>query len=198
MSEGKRRVYFDEPLVRVKVSRIRFPKTCPVCGAQTSKIARISTTPRRNFWIRPYFNPVLSTLGKNQVTQDEIKSFLVDVCEDHTVSDNAELRARSLSIIVAAVMAGISIYALIQGGADYWVGRPVSPWVYSCMLILSFSLLFVYLAFRPSALEASLRIIGFDFDLQYVWFAMSNPIYRNLFMQENPLDAELVSWVVKI
>ncbi len=120
------------------------------------------------------------------------------VCDDHSVSDNAELRVRGLSSIVASIVAGISIFALIYAGADYWVGRPVSPWVFSYLIILSLSLLFVYLAFRPSALEASFKIIGFDFDLQYVWFAMSNSIYRDQFIQENPLDAELVSWIVKV
>lgn len=105
---------------------------------------------------------------------------------------------RGLSSIVASIVAGISIFALIYAGADYWVGRPVSPWVFSYLIILSLSLLFVYLAFRPSALEASFKIIGFDFDLQYVWFAMSNSMYRDQFVQENSLDAELVSWIVKV
>jgi TRAP-type C4-dicarboxylate transport system permease small subunit len=132
------------------------------------------------------------------MTNAETKSFLVDVCEDHSVSDSAEMRMRSLTSIIASIVAGISIFALIYAGADYWVGRPVSPWVYSYLLILGFSLFFVYIAFRPSALEASFRIIGFDFDLQYVWFAMSNPMYRSLFVKENPFDAELVSWIVKV
>jgi hypothetical protein len=132
------------------------------------------------------------------MTNAETKSFLVDVCEDHSVSDNAEMRVRGLSSIIASIVAGISIFALIYAGADYWGGRQVSPWVYSYLLIMSLSLLFVYVAFRPSALEASFRIIGFDFDLQYVWFAMSNSMYRSLFVKENPLDAELVSWIVKV
>ena len=132
------------------------------------------------------------------MTNDESKSFLVGVCEDHSVSDNAELKVRGLSSIVASIVAGLSIFALIYAGADYWVGRPVSPWVYSYLLILSLSLLFVYFAFQPSALEASLRIIGFDFDLQYVWFAISNPMYRDSFVKENPYNAELVSWIVKV
>lgn len=194
----KRRLHFEEPIVRAKINRIRFPKNCPVCGAPASNMARISTTPRRKAWIRPYFDPRSYPWGKNQMTDKEGKSFLVGVCEDHSVSDNAELRVRGLSSIIASIMAGISIFALIYAGADYWAGRPVSPWVFSYLIILSCSLLFVYLAFRPSALEASFKIIGFDFDLQYVWFAMRNPTYREFFMQENPYDAELVSWIVKV
>ncbi|MGD9397456.1 MAG: hypothetical protein PVJ05_13565 [Candidatus Thorarchaeota archaeon] len=198
MTVMKRRLHFEEPIVRAKVNRIRFPNTCPVCGAPASKAACISATPKRKIWIRPYFDPRSYPWGKNQATNNEGKSFLVGVCDDHSVSDNAELRVRGLSSIVASIVAGISIFALIYAGADYWVGRPVSPWVFSYLIILSLSLLFVYLAFRPSALEASFKIIGFDFDLQYVWFAMSNSMYRDQFVQENSLDAELVSWIVKV
>jgi hypothetical protein len=194
----KRRLHFEEPIVRAKVNRIRFPNTCPVCGAPASKAARISATPRRKVWIRPYFDPRSYPWGKSQATDNEGKSFLVGVCDDHSVSDNAELRARGLSSIVASIVAGISIFALIYAGADYWVGRPVSPWVFSYLIILGLSLLFVYLTFRPSALEEAFKIIGFDFDVQYVWFAISNSMYRDRFIQENPLDAELVSWIVKV
>jgi hypothetical protein len=128
----------------------------------------------------------------------ETKSFLVDVCEDHSVADGADMRIRGLSTLIASIVAGISIFALLYAGADYWAGRPVSPLAYTYLLILSLSLLFVYVAFRPSALEASFRIIGFDFELQHVWFAMSNPIYRHSFVQENPIAAELVTWIVKV
>ena len=198
MTATRRRSYFDEPIVRAKVSRIRFPKTCPVCGAPTSKMARISTNPGRKVWLRPYWDPKFSALGKNRLANAETKSFLVEVCEDHSVSDNAEMRIRGLSTVVASIVAGVSIFALIYAGADFWAGRSVSPWVYSYILILSLSMLFVYVAFRPSALEASFRIIGFDFDLQHVWFAMRNSTYRDTFVNENPIAAELVTWIVKV
>lgn len=190
--------YFDEPIVRVKVNRVRFPKTCPVCGAPATQTARISTNPGRKIWLRPYWDPKLNPWGKNHLTNAETKSFLIDVCEDHAISDNAEMRVRGLSSIIASIVAGASFFALIYAGADWWAGRPVSPWVYSYLLILAFSFLFVYLSFRPSALEASFKIIGFDFELQHVWFELQNPTYRDTFMKENPMSAELVSWIVKI
>lgn len=198
LTSTRRRHYFDEPIVRTKVNRVRFPKKCPVCGNPASKTSRISTNPGRKVWLRPSFNPYFDPLGKNHLTNAESKSFLIDVCEDHLVSDNAELRMRSLSSIIASLVAGISIFALIYAGADYWAGRPVSPWVYSYLLVLILSLSFAYISFKPSALEASFRIIGFDFDLQYVWFALSNPEYRDLFLKENSHNAELVTWIVKM
>ncbi|MHA2351591.1 MAG: hypothetical protein ACXABX_00550, partial [Candidatus Thorarchaeota archaeon] len=80
MTVTRRRLHFDEPIVRAKVNRIRFPKTCPVCGAPASKTTRISTSPARKVWLRPYFDPRYNLRGKNQMTNAETKSFLVDVC----------------------------------------------------------------------------------------------------------------------
>lgn len=198
LTTTRRRFYFQEPIVRAKVSRIRFPKTCPVCGAPASKTTRISTNPGRKVWLRPAWDPRFNPWGKNQLAMAETKSFLVDVCEDHSVSDNAEMRMRGLSSLIASIVAAVSIFALIFAGADYWAGNPVSPWAYTYLLILSLSLSFVYIAFRPSALEAAIRIIGFDFELQHVWLAMNNPTYKDLFVKENPTAAELVTWIVKV
>ena len=192
-----RRLYFDEPIVRAKVSRIRFPRTCPVCGAPAIISTRISTHPRRRIWLpwawdaRP-----LATKGQ-QLADGDLKSFVVDVCPAHTMSDNAEWRARTLSSLVASIMAGISIFALIYAGADVWAGRAISPWVYSYAAVFAFSLLLAYISFRPSALESSFKIIGFDFELQYVWLMLSNSSYRELFVEENPHSTELVNWIVK-
>jgi hypothetical protein len=126
------------------------------------------------------------------------KSFVVDVCEDHEMSDNAELKLRGISMIIASIISGVSIFALIYAGSDFWLGRPVSPWVYSYVFILSLSLLLGYVAFRPSALEASVKIIGFDFEQQYVWLRLKNRGYLEQLLSENPMDTELVNWVVKV
>ncbi|MFW9834030.1 MAG: hypothetical protein ACFFEK_08560 [Candidatus Thorarchaeota archaeon] len=198
MTVTRSRQHFNEPIVRAKISRIRFPKTCPVCGAPATKTARISTNPSRKVWLRPSWDPKFNPWGKNQLANAETKSFLVDVCEDHAMSDNTEIRVRGLSAIIASIVAATSFFALFYAGSDYWAGRPVSPWVYSYLLILALSLLFVYISFRPSALESSFKIIGFDFELQHVWLAMANPIYREIFMKENPMSAELVSWIIKV
>lgn len=194
----RRRTMYDQPIVRAKVSRVRFPKTCPVCSAPANKLARISTTPRRKIWLRPTWDPNFDMRGKNRLENAEIKSFIVDVCEDHEMSDNAEIKMRGLSTLLASIIASVSVFALIFAGSDYWAGRPVSPWVYSYIVILALSLVIGYLAFKPSPLEASIRIIGFDFERQHVWIKLKNLEYMQQLMAENPMNAELVNWVVKV
>ena len=194
----RRRTLFDEPIVRAKVSRVRFPKACPVCGAPANKLARISTTSQRKVWLRPTWDPKFDMRGNNRLENAEIKSFVVDVCEDHEMSDNAEIKMRGLSTLLASIIASVSVFALIFAGSDYWAGRPVSPWVYSYIVILALSLVIGYLAFKPSPLEASIRIIGFDFERQHVWIKLKNLEYMQQLMAENPMNAELVNWVVKV
>ncbi|NHI87925.1 MAG: hypothetical protein EAX87_00295 [Candidatus Thorarchaeota archaeon] len=198
MSTIRHRVYFDEPIVRAKISRIRFPKTCPVCGAPATTCTRISTHPRKKIWLHPASDAKFLATKEQQLANAETKSFLVDVCADHTISDNAEMRARTLSILVASLMVCISIFALIYAGADVWAGRPISPWIYSYAAIFLGSLFLAYISFRPSAFETAFKIIGFDFELQNVWIMLSNSSYRELFVEENPLSSELVNWVVKV
>ncbi|MHA2024868.1 MAG: hypothetical protein ACW98U_03110 [Candidatus Thorarchaeota archaeon] len=194
----RKRTIFQEPIVRAKVTRVRFPKTCPVCAAPASKYARISTAPRRKVWLRPHWDPRFSVRRNKQLENDVGKSFIVDVCQDHEMSDNAELKLRGLSTLIASIIAGVSIFALIYAGSDYWAGRPVSPWVYSYIVILSLSLILGYVAFRPSALEASIKIIGFDFERQHVWLRLKNREYLEQLMSDNPMTVELVNWVVKV
>jgi hypothetical protein len=47
-------------------------------------------------------------------------------------------------------------------------------------------------------LESAINIVGFDFDLQYVWFKLKDEQYRNKFLAENEMTAELVNWIVKV
>ncbi|MFW9815687.1 MAG: hypothetical protein ACFFEW_07140 [Candidatus Thorarchaeota archaeon] len=193
----KRRTYFAEPIVRAKVTRVRFPKTCPVCGAPATKYAGISSSSRK-VWLRPHWDPRFGVRRNRSVEDVSAKSFIVDVCEDHVMTDNAELKLRGLSTLIASIISGVSLIALIYAGSDYWLGRPVSPWVYSYLFILSLSLFLVYLAFKPSALESSIKIIGFDFERQYVWLRLKNHEYLDQLLAQNPMDTELVNWVVKV
>ena len=137
------------------------------------------------------------TAKERQSADGDLKSFVVDVCAEHTMADNAEWRARTLSSVVASILVSISIFAIIYAGADVWAGKPISPWIYSYVVVLVFSLLLAYISFRPSAIEASFKIIGFDFELQHVWLMLSNASYRDSFLKENPLSSELVNWIVK-
>jgi hypothetical protein len=83
-------------------------------------------------------------------------------------------------------------------GAEYWAGNGIGAWVQGYLFVLLASILIGIVAFKPNPLESSFNIIGFDFDVQYVWVKIKNANYRDLFIEENKMSAELVNWIVKV
>jgi hypothetical protein len=127
----------------------------------------------------------------------EPKSFLIEVCEDHKISDDAEMRMRGLTTCIATIMFGSTIFALMFAGSDVWAGQPIAGWVYPYMIFLALTVFFGYIAFRPNPVEAAVKIVGFDFEMQHVWLQVKRQDYLDALMKENEISTELVNWVVK-
>jgi hypothetical protein len=192
------RKYFDEPLVRAKISHLRFPEICPVCTVSSTNTALISAKPNSKQWLRPHWNPAFYAGGGKRlgIPVASSKSFLLHVCDDHNVTDDGNVRIRVLAMLLAAILSGMSIFALIFTSYDITSGHGVHPITSVYLLALALSLVFGYIAFRPTSLEASVRIIGFDFDMQHVWLQLKNPEYRQRFLEENQMNSEIVNWIV--
>lgn len=199
MLTGNKKV-FDEPIVRAKIGKIRFPKTCPVCGAPSTTTTWITTTPRRRQWLRPHWHPgfYASERKKLGLTQDDKKSFHVQVCENHNFSDDGEMRLRGLVMLLVAIIISVSVFVFILGGNSIWYGNGLTTWMRPYLIIAFGSIILGYFSFRPNALESAFEIVGFDFDVQYVWLKLKNPDYREKFVQENPMNVELVNWIIKV
>lgn len=194
------RKFFDEPLVRVKLGGMRFPKYCPVCGAPSTTFTWITASTRRNQLIHSRRRPVISATRHERIglTQEEKKSFHIHVCDDHCVSDDGEWRFRTLAMSIVSIIASFSIFIFIIYGRSIWRGSGSSIWTQLYLLVLFASILIAFVAFRSNALESAFQIVGFDFDIQYVWLKLKNPDYRNMFIQENPMNAELANWILKV
>ncbi|MHA1863647.1 MAG: hypothetical protein ACTSWA_07750 [Candidatus Thorarchaeota archaeon] len=196
----KYRKIFSEPLVRVKISRLRFPKSCPVCGEPTTTTTLITTSPKKKRYLRPQWDPAFSSQSRKRLglSLPQKKTFPIPVCESHETSDDGEWRLRGIVSLFVAVIASSLIFVFMFAGSDIWNGYGIRPWVPGYFLVLAFSIIIGYLAFRPSLLECAVKIIGFDFDVQYVWLYLKDPKYRRNFISENEMTAELVSWIVKV
>lgn len=191
------RKHFDEPIVRARISRLRFPKICPVCCAPSTSISTVSATPQNRQWLRPHWNPAFYTRERRRfgLPSPVTKSLLLPVCEEHHITDDGNARMRCLAMLFAAFLSGLSVFALIFVGSDLSSGRGIHPIAIAYLAGLSLSLIFGYVAFRPNALEASVRVIGFDLDFQHVWLELKNPEYRKQFIMENQTISEFVNWV---
>jgi hypothetical protein len=190
---------FKEPIVRVKVSGMRFPSTCPVCGDTATTKTRISTIPNKKTWLRPEWDPAFLPGARRAMggTSTPVSTFLVPVCDEHIVSDDSDCRYRTLCMIVNAIIISIAIFSLMGIGSDLWLGRGFGLWGYITILLISITITSSLVAFRARPLEQSFKIIGFDYGAQYVWISFKDSDYRTKFIDENKMHAELVKWIIR-
>ena len=193
------RITFKDPIVRVKVSGMRFPKTCPVCGASATAKTRISTIPNKKTWLRPEWDPAFTPSARRRlgITAPPTSTFLVPVCDDHIISDESDCRYRTLCMISNGLIIAIGLFSLMAVGSDLWLGRGFGLGGFIAIFLLSIAISSSIVAFRSRPLEAAFKIIGFDYGAQYVYIDFKDTNYRQMFLEENEMNAELVSWIVR-
>lgn len=193
-----RREVFNHPVIRVPVENIRFPKICPVCGIQTTQRTRLTASTHRHRYLRPYWDPNFRRSGKRMNPGNpETRSFIIPVCEDHKQPDDGEANYRILCTLGDSIMFSVFFFAVLIAGGDLWSGRAISTSFYVIAAIFFASLFITVYAFRPNIFRSSVRIVGFDQDFRNVWLDFKNSEYREAFITENQMTAELVWWVTK-
>jgi hypothetical protein len=190
---------FEEPIVRVEISRVKFPRICPVCGNRAtivSPLTMISGKPRylRYDW-DPYHHPQVRR--KHGTPQPDLKVLFIQVCDEHYYTDEGEDRYKLLCLIVDGFAMAFMLFALLFLGDSISRSRMISPWISVFMGIFVISMILSAIAFRPNSLARAVKIVGFDAGMQNVLLAFKEPSYRMEFVKENPMTSELVSWVMK-
>ncbi len=189
-----RREFFDEPVVRVETLKARFPRTCPVCGSPATKIMRMKIARGTEFTDPAYSLSVRRKVGPQH---PEMQVLRVQVCEDHANPDAGTDRYQTLCILVDGLLVGFLVFGLLFIGDSFWRGRPMSIWPFLVIGLFGLAMILTKVAFMPNAVAKAVRIVGFDAGMQNVLIAFKSPMYRNEFMQENQMTAELVSWILK-
>ena len=194
-----RKLYFDEPLVRVDISRARFPKVCPVCGNPATETSRLTIVSGRPQYLRREWDPSFDPRVRRRqgIPQPNLKVLPILVCADHYYTDEGEDRYKSLCLIVDGLAMAFMFFGLLLLGDSISRGRSISPWVITFTVIFAISLVATAIAFRSNVLAGAVKIVGFDAGMQNVLLAFKNGMYREEFVKENPLNSELVSWIVK-
>ncbi len=178
--------YFEEPLVRIDIDKARFPHICPVCGGSAKRRSRIMVAPREGP-VRTYKGARLSGPGT--------RSMLVYVCDEHYQPDDERERGKCLCAATTGILISLLLVEVIFASGDLSLGRPVSIGLPLVIVLLGVSMILAILIFRPSELEMYVKIIGFDLGITCVWLRLRNPEYRDVFMEENLMHAELVNWI---
>jgi hypothetical protein len=190
--------YFDEPIVKAKTERIIFPNICPVCGEPATETSIITATHgKRDRYYGPPPRASYMGLGAG-VKGKATRFFRVPVCADHYISeDDDNWGHKSFCIVFDVIGIVLVIFALIVTNHDLQSGRPVASWVYMILVIFVIMIASTRLVFNMNPLESAIRIIGFDRNMINVWFKFKNQEYRDKFVEENPMSAELVKWIVR-
>lgn len=189
---GARRFYFDEPIVRIGIESARFPRVCPICGDSATHPARIWASPHR------YETPLHATRSGPRIGSKGTKALLLYVCDEHYQSDEGQGNSRIACTLGNGIMVALLLFAIMGAGADLWIGRPINPFTYLIVFLFFVVIGFSILAFKPGPLQQSVKVIGFDLGFQNMWLQFKNSEYRDRFMEENSLKAELVKWIAKI
>ncbi|MFW9886771.1 MAG: hypothetical protein ACFFER_01230 [Candidatus Thorarchaeota archaeon] len=87
------------------------------------------------------------------------------------------------------------ILSSITFSNQFWSGGSSSPWVVLAAAIFTTFLINTHVLFRPGPIETAVEIIGFDGGFSHVWIQFKGVQYRDEFMKENTMTAELVNWI---
>jgi hypothetical protein len=190
---------FDEPVVRIEISKAKFPKICPVCGNQATAVSRLTIVSGKPRYLRydwdPYNHPQVRR--KHGIPQPNLKVLPIQVCDAHNYTDEGEDRYKSLCLIIDGLTMALMLFALLFLGDSISRSRTISPWVFVFFAVFTISMFLTAIAFRPNPLTKAVRIIGFDAGMHNIILAFKDPSYRMEFVKENPMTSELVSWVMK-
>ncbi len=190
--------YFKTPLVRAEIGRIRFPKMCPVCGSPATTDTLVTVTPGRKQYLSASWDPVyiVPRLRRTFIRSHEMVRFSVPVCDYHNYLDETEWRYKTLCLISDGLCAVATVLAYLVLGGTLWHNEPIPFWVVGMIMMFVVFMALTRLAFRPNPFQRSFGIVGFDAGVQNVLFKFKNKKYRQAFMRENPMIAELINWIV--
>ena len=189
------KLILKEPAVRVQLSRVRFPKVCPVCGAPASIPSRITLSSGGTNWDDPTFRA--HPISMRPSSRPTPKYLPIFVCEDHYYADDSEERYKSCCLIIDGFAMAFFFFGLMFLGDSFNRGRPIPFWSMAFSAFFAFSMFLSWIAFRPNALQRAVKIVGFDPGMQNILIVFKDKSYRDLIIQENPMTTELVSWIVK-
>ncbi len=192
---SQRKVHFKEPVVRVETLKARFPKTCPVCGSPATNIVRMRVSTSGTIWDDPEYSPYGRI--RHGPRTPETKLLPVQVCDDHEDPDAGTDRFQTLCIVVDGLLLGFLFFGLLFLGDRISRGQSLTLWPFLSIGLFAIAMGLTKIAFMPNALARAVRIVGFDAGMHHVMIAFKSAAYRDEFMQENQMTAELVSWIMK-
>ena len=191
---------FKRPIVRATFDKVRFPRICPICADSATKASRITSTPGKKQYLRPEWDPVFHPSVRRRMgglQRPETKTLLVHVCDAHYRSDTGDTNYKLLCFIGDGCLSAMLVFVLFIIGGNIWTGRPINPYFFAFIGIFFIAIGITIYAFRTGPLQSAIKIVGFDMGLQTIWIQFKLSEYRDAFIKENQMHAELVQWIIR-
>ena len=185
---------YRDPLIRVRIARMRFPNICPVCSRSATTMTRFTMIPFGKYHLRPQDRP---TPVQRMSLQSSIK-LSIPVCDQHEYSSGDTWRARTYCTLCDAIAIVLLVFGFMTSTSSILSGRSAPFWFTAVLGSVPLLAVLSHYFLGASPLESSLGIVGFDFDIQHVWLKIKNQQYREAFFEINSTNAELVNWIVKV
>ncbi len=188
---------FNPPIVKVPAEKVHFPDICPVCTSEATNRIRVLAYPNKEQYLRPGWNPghTPSARRRLDIPTPDSRTFLVPVCSDHYHIGNIDWRLKIMCVLGNGISFSLLFFAWLNLANALMMESRIQFWIFGAGIFFAVTILAIPLAFGRNKLRNSFQIIGFDSDAQNVWFQLTNDNYRERFVEENAMDAELVNWV---
>jgi hypothetical protein len=184
-------------IIRVKIGSIVFPEVCPVCMREADDIVRMTVNLYSYGGALESSNPQAALREKLARSNGRITfaipglSFTVPVCERHAPRDIPDKHKVVWFFSMLGGMYPGVFFLFLTLNAIYTQSDFIPflvPWVITVLIL---GIISGYIFF-PRSFQRYFKILDIESSGENVLLVLSNPEYRNQFLESNPMHAEVV------
>ncbi len=179
------------------LSKIVFPEVCPVCMDEAEDLVALTIMESQDRWIesRSLVGGWMKSQNKVEVALQESRggiTFWIPACLQHGSDTITTPRKKIIAAIGFLLLIYPFIFYTLGIATALEFDRPLSGMLLSLILIICLIIIDIMYGFYPRALERSVKIENISRTKDRVIIILKNDDYRNQFLEQNALHAELL------
>ncbi len=183
-------------LIRTKVSKVKFPKICPVCIGEPEDLVAITVRTGESImdsygWVSRSTLP--SEGHKYRGPKEKAVVFWVPTCMKHGSKSVRTLRKKGLAVGAFFVLFYPILYYILGTLSALSSGRPIIGYLSGVLILLASMALMVLYGYFPRALERAIDFVEVDTMKDRLYLRFSNDEYRQEFLELNAMHSDTVA-----
>jgi hypothetical protein len=187
----------NDNIIRAKIGSVVFPEVCPVCMNEADDIVRMTVNLYSYGGALESSNPQAALREKLARSNGQITfalpglSFSVPVCNRHLPKEIPDLhKVIWFCCMLGGIYPGV-FYLLLTANA---IHRRINffpfliPWIITILILGAIS---GYIFF-PRAFQRYFKFLEFEPTGENIFLHLGNSNYRDLFLENNPMNAEII------